>query len=442
MTNLIRKALLVVIMLIVVAACKKSEREEDITDPLPFTGHLVEPSFFGMHISNATIMPWPATDNFSAVRVWGLTEVQDGKYVHVEWRNVNPSDGVYNWTKLDAVVNTIQDKGKDIYYVLGGNIPQWASTNTDGTGCAYGNGTCFAPTVDAWKKFITAITTRYDGNHGFGKIKYWEVWNEPNASNFWGEVADPYKKMVELAKAAYPIIKAADPNNLVISPAPQGSHSHEWLDMYFAAGGDQYTDVVAFHSYLFGAPPEKVIDLAKSIKDVQAKYPALAGKPLWDTEHAWGDDFSEKYPFAVNEDEQTAWVARHKILSASNGIERSFWYVWDGYEGQPHYGWLYNQNKKILRKPGIAYNEVYNWLVNAEVGTSSSSAGLYQCQLIRPDGYKGLIVWAGSPDPSFTKSFTVPAGYIKYRTLDVTTVNTSGGSVLTLTMKPILLENQ
>jgi hypothetical protein len=40
-------------------------------------------------------------------------------------------------------------------------------------------------------------------------------------------------------------------------------------------------------------------------------------------------------------------------------------------------------------------------------------------------------------------AFTEPAGYKKYRTLDGgAPVNTSGGSVLTLTMKPMLLENQ
>lgn len=440
--NLTKIMLLTVILFTAVTACKKEKEEKETIDTTEFTGRLVEPSFFGTHLSNVTQQQWPATDNWATVRLWGLRVYDGSGYPSIEWKHLNPSDGVYNWTYMDETVQYIQSKGKDILFTFGGDNPRWASTNPDGTGCAYGNGTCYAPDINAWKKFVTAITARYDGNHGYGKIKYWEIWNEPNAPNFWGEVADPYGKMVELAKAAYPIIKAADPENLVISPAPQGSYSYDWLNKYFAAGGDQYTDVIAFHTYIFGSPPEKVIDFVKSIKDVQAKYPALTGKPLWDTEHCWGDDFSETYPFAVNEDEQAAWVARHKIISASIGIERSFWYMWDGYEGQPHYGWLFNRNKKILRKPGAAYNEIYNWLANAEVGTGSLSAGLYQCPIKRPDGYRGLIVWASSPTPSFTKSFTVPAGYIKYRTLDATTVTTSSGSVLTLTMKPILLENK
>jgi hypothetical protein len=445
-TRLIRNIFFTMIMAVAFTACKKNDSTKPpsaTTLPLPPAPTIsVQPSFFGMHLSNVTQQPWPSIDNFSAVRLWGL-RVYDGiGYPSVEWKHLNPSDGVYNWTYLDAVVKSVQDHGKEIVFTLGGNNPRWASTNPDGAGCAYGNGTCYAPTIDAWKKFVTAITTRYDGNHGYGKIKYWEVWNEPNAPNFWGEVTDSYTKMVSLAQAAYPIIKAAAPDNLVISPCPQGSNAYKWLDPYFAAGGDQFTDVVAFHTYIFGSPPEKLFDFLKNINDVQAKYPALAGKPRWDTEHAWGDDFSETYTWAVNEDEQTAWVARHRIISATLGIQRSFWYMWDGYEGQPHYGWLFNRNKKILRKPGIAYNEVYNWLVNANIGTGVLTDGVYQFQVGKPGGYKGLIVWAASPTPSFTKSFTVPAGYIKYRTLDATTENTSAGSILTLTMKPILLENQ
>jgi hypothetical protein len=454
MMNLARIALLAGIMFLAVTACKSDEpnqKGDDKVDlppppvlPLPPSPAIsVQTSFFGMHAIMHTAVPWPPiSKSFSSIRLWD---------VGVFWASLNPSEGVFDWTKMDPVVKKIQDNDNKILYVLGGFIPQWASTNPNGTGCPYGNGTCYAPTIDAWKKFVTAITTRYDGNHGYGKIDYWEIWNEPNTpfwGEFWGKVSDSYTKMVELAKAAYPIIKAADPNNVVVSPSPQGSNGYKWLDPYFAAGGDQYTDAIAFHSYLFGGQPELVTPFVENVEAVQAKYPALAGKPLWDTEHCWGDDFSSNpWLFAANDDEQSAWIARHKIVSALSGIKGSFWYMWNGWEGQPHYGWLYNQTGKIIRKPGIAYNEVYKWLVNADIGTgtitgSSSLEGVYQCQLARPNGYKGLIVWASSENPRFTKTFTVPDGYIKYRTLDGKTVDTSGGSVLTLTMKPILLENK
>jgi hypothetical protein len=442
-TNLARTALLsVVIFVALTAACKDDKKEEDIVDPppvlpLPPSPTIsVQPLFFGIFLASPTLLPWPATDNFAILR----TGASNG----VEWKSINPLPDVYDWSKLDLTVQKAQENGKDVLYVLGGsNTPQWASTNQDGTGCAGGPGTCYAPIIAEWQKFLTAVTARYDGNHRHGKIKYWELWNEPDTPNHWGQVDDPYGKMVELARAAYPIIKAADPDNVVVSPSPQGANSYKWLDTYFAAGGDQYADAIAFHSYFFGGEPEQIITLVENVRQVQAKYPALAGKPLWDTEHSFG---LETWPFAANDDEQSAWVARHKILSASVGIESSNWYLWDGWAGQPHYGWLYNLNDKIIRKPGIAYNEVHNWLVNADIGTStitpSSYEGVRQSQLSRPNGYKGLIVWASSQTPSFTKAFTVPAGYIKYRTLDGKTEHTSGGSVLTLTMKPVLLENQ
>lgn len=446
LVNLTRAVLLAVMMLAISATCKKDEIEvdevddeiEDIVDPSPsFTGgRLVDSSFFGMHVNsykNPDIVPFPVPDNFGSVRFLGLG---------LEWHRLSPAEGVYDWEDMDISVKNVQDHGKEILFPLGTGIPQWALANPsdDSTGCV----NCYTPDIDAWKEFVTLITTRYDGNHGHGKIKYWEIWNEPGDRNGMGEVPDPFgKRMVELAKAAYPIIKAADPDNIVVSPSPQGINSYKWLDKYFAAGGDQYTDVIAFHSYLQGEEPEIIITLIENVRKVQEKYPVLTGKPLWDTEHAWGDDFTGMGgPFVVDEDAQCAWVARHKILSASLGIERSYWYMWNGWNGQPHHGWLYNQSERRFRKPGVAYNEVFDWLVGAEIGTGYLSAGLYQCPIKRPDEYKGLIVWASSSNPSYTRSFKVPEGYKKYRTLDGGTENTSAGTVLTLTMKPILLENK
>lgn len=389
------------------------------TQAPPLTVTNVTADFFGMHSSTVTLQPWP-TSPFSTYRTWD-------HYPGVTWGSINTSSGVYNWTVLDAVVNTALSHGVDIVYTFG-KTPQWASTNPNGTGCAYGNGTCYAPNISDWNAFVTAITTRYKG-----KIKYWELWNEPNATNFWNGTTG---QLVTMAQAAYPIIKAADAGNVVLSPAPQGTNAHLWLDSYFAAGGSTLADIVAFHSYLNGAP-EGVVTLAANVKNVANQYPALVGKPVWDTEHSWGDT---SWPFGANEDQQAAWVARFIPLSISSGIQRSLWYKWDGYDGQIQFGMMFNRTTSTLLKPGIAYNNVHSWLVGSALETCVLNTSVYQCHLTRSGGYDGLMVWASSATPSFTTPFTVPSQYVKYRTLDGTTVNTTPGSVLTLTMKPILLE--
>ena len=380
----------------------------------------VNESFFGMHSSTVTLQPWP-TSPFKTYRTWD-------HFPGATWASINTSSGVYNWATLDAIVAAAQANGADIIYTFG-STPAWASTNPGGTGCAYGNGTCYAPNTADWNAFVTAITTRYAG-----KIKYWELWNEPNATNFWqGTTA----QLVTMAQAAYPIIKAAHVDNKVLSPAPQGTNSHVWLGTYFAAGGSTVADIVAFHSYLNGAP-ENVVALTANVKTTANQYPALVGKPVWDTEHSWGDT---TWPFGANEDQQAAWTARLLALSVSSGIDRSIWYKWDGYDNQIAFGMLFNRTQNLLLKPGIAYNNVHAWLLGATMEPCTLASGVYQCHLTRTGGHEALMVWASSPTPTFTAPFTVPTGYVKYKNLDNVVTNTTSGSVLTLTMKPILLEN-
>src|SRR5436853_263554 len=92
-------------------------------------------------------------------------------------------------------------------------LSAWAPAQT--TICAGGPGQCYAPySMTDWSNFIWALTSRYKY-----KIRYYELWNEPNASNWW---SGSTSQMVQMASIAYGIIKKQDPGATVLSPAPQG----------------------------------------------------------------------------------------------------------------------------------------------------------------------------------------------------------------------------
>lgn len=390
---------------------------------------LVTPDFFCMHDNPSPSRPLPQLVKYSGFRPAGTGEV---------WRTINPSKGVYNWISLDTVVARCNRKNVEVmfrFYV----VPDWATSNPDGPGCKFAEGSCYPPDTAAWADFVRVITARYNGANGHGKIQNWSLWNEPNSNGFWKGTLE---QLVELARIAYPIIKRADSNNVVLSPCPQGTNAYKWLDKYFAAGGGSYCDVIAFHGYLFGAP-ERIVTLAENIKAVQARYPSLKGKAIWDTEHSWGTE-GNGWPFSTDEDEQTAWISRFLPLSISSGIERSYWYLYGGWANNAeHFGWLYNRNTKQLRQPGVAYNEVYQWLVGSKLYKCSKNGDVYSCRVTRP-GYEGLIVWSANSTnnyPAGTTNYLVPTQYTQYRQLDGTVTNITGGSSLTLTMKPYLLEN-
>lgn len=374
---------------------------------------------FGLHLSAPTHQPWP-TVPFGTIRTWD-------QWPSVTWSSVNPAPGVYQWSRLDNFVTEVAARDVDIIYTFG-VTPRWASVNPSGTGCAYGDGTCYPPRVDAWAEFLSAITARYRG-----KIKYWELWNEPNVPAFW---AGGTAKLVELAAAAYPIVRAG--GGTVLSPSPQGANGHKWLDAYFTAGGSAYVDIVAFHGYIHG-PPEKIVGIIGDIRRVAAGNHGLASKPIWDTEHSWGNS---GWPFGAEPAQQAAWLSRFILLSFANGVERSVWYMWDGYDGKDQWGMLFNADKQQLQEPGMAYRQVYDWLVHAAVGPCRETGAIYACHISRVDGYQGLAIWAVTADPRHFVPFTRPKSYTQYRTLDseVPVIFRDGDDVVTLSMKPLLLE--
>jgi len=98
-----------------------------------------------------------------------------------------------------------------------------------------------------------------------------------------------------------------------------------------------------------------------------------------------------------------------------------------------------------LLKPGIAYAQIYDWLVGARLTSACTAQGtVWTCGLSRPGGYHAEAIWdtaescnQGSCD---TVEYTVGANYRQYRTLDGDTVPITDSKV-PIGIKPILVEN-
>jgi len=157
-----------------------------------------------------------------------------------------------NWTGFDAHVDRAIANGAELIMVLGGAMPTWASS--DQTGAAncnfYGTGTAAPPNSanddQIWKDWVTAVATRAKG-----KIRYWEIWNEPYQCSAF--VKDP-KRLADLVAKARAILKAIDPTNVVLSPSLD-LNDNAFLDNYLQVAkaaypaGEAYGDIWAFHGY-------------------------------------------------------------------------------------------------------------------------------------------------------------------------------------------------
>src|SRR6267154_4606149 len=159
-------------------------------------------TFFGTHIHSGVLgsQPWPPVP-MGSIRLWDT---------YTTWNDLEPSKGVYAWSNFDGYLALAHAHNVDVLYTFGGTA-EWAATGSSAN-CAYGPGSCFPPSnIQDWDDFVTAVVT-----HAAGKIKYWELWNEPNLKEFW---AGDVSTLVMMAQHAYKIIKAAQPSAIILSPA-------------------------------------------------------------------------------------------------------------------------------------------------------------------------------------------------------------------------------
>jgi beta-glucosidase/6-phospho-beta-glucosidase/beta-galactosidase len=134
-------------------------RREDLSEGVP-------PEFFGLHIHHLDVpykqgvSSWPFTP-FGSWRLFGA---------YVQWDDLEPQKGQWNFRRLDWYVEEAGRHGIELLLTLG-RTPQWASArpNEDRKGSA-----AEPASIEDWKNYVRTLSRRYKG-----RIKYYEVWNEP-----------------------------------------------------------------------------------------------------------------------------------------------------------------------------------------------------------------------------------------------------------------------
>jgi len=438
-----------------------------INASLDLTGNKVPASFFNMHM-DLTNTPWPSSP-VAGQRLWDAG---------VKWALINTANGIYDWSILDEKLADAQAHSADVLYTLSAT-PPWAQCNlttsspcTQIPGCSdetttwgAGPGQCYWPgdlnadgtgTNKHWKDWVTAIAT-HSVNSNTAHIKYYELMNEPNIDGYWrGTTA----QVVRMAQDTACIIKGVGPNctnnpidtrALILSPSPAlgGDAINAWLTDFFAKGGGQYIDIIAFHGYN-GTNVEKLPSLVSKVRNGAQAADSLLGKPLFDSEFSWGlhVDFSDP-------DERAGFVGRSMFLHWSSGVSRVFWYGWDisGVMWSPDSvaGCTTPDSSGVgfSCQAALALTETETWMVGLTQSQScSTTATVWTCGYTKAGGYLALAVWDTAQScrngSCTTSSYTFqPASpnYIHYRDLAGKS-HTISGKTVPVGYKPIFLENQ
>lgn len=328
-------------------------------------------SYFGMTVNAIGLpRPWPTLD-FNAVRLWGA----------IYWAQVNPAPGSYNWTRFDRIVQEAEQRRLDVVFNLA-YTPRWAAASRDALP-AFSPGASSPPAdLGVWEDWVRSAVTR-----AAGRIRYWEIWNEPEDPKYYsGDV----ETMVRLQQRAYEIIKSIDPTLIVLTPSSNGTaEGYRWQAAFLEKGGGRYADVFAFHGYV--SDPEAVLPVIQRFKGMLAAQ-GLQGKPIWDTEAGW----------PLKDANQAAYLARSYLLKWAMGVDRSYWYEVDG--GGSDFGRLWEPSSGLLAS-GVAFQTVRHWLEGARVqGLSRLGRSLWRLDLVLSDGHKAQVVWSAAGNAAYQVS--------------------------------------
>jgi len=236
---------------------------------------------------------------FDLLKADGVTSVR----MLIPWAGVEATNNTYNWSAIDRMVNSAVAHDMTILGVVD-STPTWA-------GVSGGAPLSAAPADPAeFASFMGALATRYKG-----KIGAYEIWNEPNGYQFWSPAPDA-AAYTALLKAAYPVIKAADPNAVVIAAGLGSVISFgtltidpvTYLQEMYDAGAQGYFDAVAYHPYLYSKLFSTPSPYASApINQVEAMHAIMVeygdgAKQIWATEYGQPSDY-------VSEQNQADYIA-------------------------------------------------------------------------------------------------------------------------------------
>lgn len=212
------------------------------------------------------------------------------------------------WDKYDHIVALAEQYHVELIVRLS-NPPEWtrALTATVGT---------FAPPDhnQDFADFVRTVVTRYRG-----RVRYYQIWNEPNIYPEWGSYPINPEAYTDLLKAGATAARQADPNVVIIAGAlaatinlqpaaspPENSLTDLlFLQRMYDAGAAPYFDIMAMQAYgLYSGPTDqrmqpRVLNISRHlfIRDLMVKN-GDAHKPIWISEMNWNaapEDVDPRY---------------------------------------------------------------------------------------------------------------------------------------------------
>lgn len=201
------------------------------------------------------------------------------------------------WEKYDLIIDLCEAHDIQVIARLD-NPPAWTRAVGDTPGWE------MAPPddLDDYGDFVATVVGRYRG-----RIRYYQIWNEPNIYPEWGDQAADPAGYVELLKVGYRRAKEADPDCVIIAAGlaqtteetpdafkPRNMSDLLYLDRMYDAGLSGHFDIMGAQVYgLWTGPYDRRtsrdrtnFSRAQLLREIMVAH-GDADKPIWATEVGW-----------------------------------------------------------------------------------------------------------------------------------------------------------
>lgn len=312
----------------------------------------------------------------------------------------------YNWTKIDQLYDNLLARHIKPFVELSFTPKALATSNHS---IFYYHANTSHPNPKEWQKLIVAFARHLEKRYGKPEVRSWyfEVWNEPNLSDFW-QKADQ-RAYFRLYDSTARALKTVDPRLRVGGPSTAGA---KWIPAFldYVKKTHAPIDFVTTHTYgveggfldpdgksdffLDPSPNAIVADVRRVHKQIAASsFPNL---PLYITE--WSTSYTPSDP--VHDSYVSAAYILNK-LKACEGLAQgmSYWTYSDLFEeaGPPpaaFYGGFGLVTRDGIRKPAFfAYK--YLHALTGETILSSDSQSLLS---INGENFTAVIWDFKTPD--------------------------------------------
>jgi hypothetical protein len=231
-----------------------------------------------------------------------------------DWNRIEPRKGFFEWPKFDQAVEIASARNLEVIGKLVYSAA-WASSAPAGTATA--DIGYYPPTrLSDYTDYVQAVVSRYKDT-----VKVWEVWNEPNAPQYW-KPAPSASAYAAMLKATYTAIKTIDPTATVLTAGFAG-FSDAYMKGIVDAGAAKSYDGLAIHTFTAGPPESGIVDTwLQGARTFNARNNPSAS--VWITELGWSTCAS--CATKVTEAQQAQYLSRAYLDAAANGVKGISWY--------------------------------------------------------------------------------------------------------------------